>query len=211
MRLFCFLIQDETFLFSYPRWDFPVFLSKIRLSRFLIQDKTFRFSYPRWDFLVFLSKMRLSSFLIQDKTFRILIQDKNLTECILKEEEKAHTKTAGTSRSKIFSYLSDLTLNKYLSYGFLHSQRATASKKEFVSAMISRANLKGTQCPQIIYEAQLHSSLYSKASRYTALSCTDLAGASFWMGSKKIWDERIYEVKTLSSTVFWSSCLHPIK
>ena len=59
----------------------------------------------------------------------------------------------------LFSYLSDLTLNKYLSYGFLHSQRATASKKEFVSAMISRANFKGTQCPKIIYEAQLHSSL----------------------------------------------------
>ena len=36
--------------------------------------------------------MRLSSFLIQDKTFGILIQDKNLTECILKT--KAHTKTA---------------------------------------------------------------------------------------------------------------------
>ena len=52
---------------------------------------------------------------------------------------------------------------------------------------------------------------YSKASRYTASSCTDLAGARFWIGSKKIWDERIYEVKTLSSTVFWSSCLHPIK
>ena len=29
--------------------------------------------------------------------------------------------------------------------------------------------------------------------------------------SKKTWDERIYEVKTLSSTIFWSSCLHPIK
>ena len=36
--------------------------------------------------------MRLSRFLIQDKTFRILIQDKNLTECM--EEKKAHTKTA---------------------------------------------------------------------------------------------------------------------
>ena len=59
----------------------------------------------------------------------------------------------------LFSYISDLTLNKYLSYGFLHSQRATASKKEFVSAMISRANLKGTQCSQSIYGAQLHSIL----------------------------------------------------
>ena len=52
---------------------------------------------------------------------------------------------------------------------------------------------------------------YSKASRYTALSCTDLAGARFWIGAKKIWDERIYEVETLSSTVFWSPCLHSIK
>ena len=58
---------------------------------------------------------------------------------------------------------------------------------------------------------QLQHSIYSKALRYTASSCTDLAGARFWIGSKKIWDERIYEVKTLSSTVFWSSCLHPIK
>ena len=51
---------------------------------------------------------------------------------------------------------------------------------------------------------------YSKAARYTASSCTDLAGARFWIRSKKIWDERIYVVKTLSSTVFWPSCLHPI-
>ena len=49
---------------------------------------------------------------------------------------------------------------------------------------------------------------YSKALRIHG--CTDLAGARFWIRSKKIWDERIYEVKTLSSTVFWSSCLHPI-
>jgi hypothetical protein len=31
---------------------------------------------------------------------------------------------------------------------------------------------------------------YSKASRYTASSCTDLAGARFWIGSKNIWDAR---------------------
>ena len=36
---------------------------------------------------------------------------------------------------------------------------------------------------------------YSKASRYTALSCTDLADARFWIGSKIIWDKRIYLVK----------------
>ena len=36
------------------------------------------------------------------------------------------------------------------------------------------------------------------------LNCTDLTltGARFWTGSKEIWDERIYVVKTLSSTVF---------
>ena len=45
---------------------------------------------------------------------------------------------------------------------------------------------------------------YSKASRYKASSFTDLTGAHFWIGSKKIWDERIYVVKLLSSTVFWS-------
>ena len=43
---------------------------------------------------------------------------------------------------------------------------------------------------------------YSKASRYTASSCMDLAGAHFQIGSKNIWAERIYVVKTLSSTVF---------
>ena len=73
LRLSSFLIQNQTFRFSYPRSDFPVFLSKIRLSGFLIPDQSFRFSYSRWDFPVFLSKMRLSGFLIQDK---------NLTECM---------------------------------------------------------------------------------------------------------------------------------
>ena len=53
------LMQDKTFQFSYPRCDFLVFLSKIRLFSFLIQDETF------W----FLSMMRLFGFLIQDKTF----------------------------------------------------------------------------------------------------------------------------------------------
>ena len=48
---------------------------------------------------------------------------------------------------------------------------------------------------------------YSKASRYTASRCTDLDNARFWIGSKKIWDERIYVVKTLSCTYFWWSCL----
>ena len=48
---------------------------------------------------------------------------------------------------------------------------------------------------------------YSKALRYTASSCTDLDNARFWIGSKKIWDARIYVVKTLNCTVFWCSCL----
>ena len=112
MRLSGFLIQDETFRFSYPRWAVLVFLSKMRLSGFLIQDETFRFSHPVWDFPVFKPKMRLSGFLIQDETFRFsyprwdfpvfsskirlsgfLIQDETLTEC-MKKEKKAHTKTA---------------------------------------------------------------------------------------------------------------------
>ena len=35
--------------------------------------------------------------------------------------------------------------------------------------------------------------MYSKASRYLASSCTDLAGALFWIGSKKIWAARFFE------------------
>ena len=61
-----------------------IFCPLIIRSFFLIQEKTFQFSYPRKDFPVFLFKIRLSNFLIQDK---------NLTEC-MKEEKKAHTKTA---------------------------------------------------------------------------------------------------------------------
>ena len=41
---------------------------------------------------------------------------------------------------------------------------------------------------------------YSKASRYTALSCTDLGNARF--RHKKIWDAQIYEVKTLTCMVY---------
>ena len=43
---------------------------------------------------------------------------------------------------------------------------------------------------------------YSKASRYMASRCTDLDNARFLIGSKKIWGERIYIVKTLSYTFF---------
>ena len=52
---------------------------------------------------------------------------------------------------------------------------------------------------------------YSKASRYTASSCTDLDNAHFWIGSKKIWDTRIHVVKTLSCTFILWSCLCLIK
>ena len=44
--------------------------------------------------------------------------------------------------------------------------------------------------------------LYSKASRYTALSYTGLADAQFLIGSKYIWDTQIYVLQTLSCTFF---------
>ena len=36
--------------------------------------------------------------------------------------------------------------------------------------------------------------------RYTTSSCTDLAGAGLWIGTKNTWAEQMYVVKTLSST-----------
>ena len=45
-------------------------------------------------------------------------------------------------------------------------------------------------------------SSYSKASRYTASSCTDLAGALFWIGFKNIWAEWIYVVKPWAARFF---------
>ena len=45
---------------------------------------------------------------------------------------------------------------------------------------------------------------YSKASRYTASSCTDLDSARFWIGSKKIWDARFFD-KLLEMHVFLRS------
>ena len=44
--------------------------------------------------------------------------------------------------------------------------------------------------------------LYSKALRYMALSSTDLAAARLWIGSKTIWDERLYVVRTFKCTNF---------
>ena len=52
---------------------------------------------------------------------------------------------------------------------------------------------------------------YSKASRFTASSWTNLDNARFWIGSKKIWDAWIFVAKTLSCTVFWCFCLCLIK
>ena len=40
---------------------------------------------------------------------------------------------------------------------------------------------------------------YSKASRYTASSCTDLDSARFWIGSKKTWDARFWIIFTLAA------------
>ena len=44
--------------------------------------------------------------------------------------------------------------------------------------------------------------IYSKASRYTASSCTDLADARFWIGSKNIWAEQIYVLKPWATRFF---------
>ena len=46
---------------------------------------------------------------------------------------------------------------------------------------------------------------YSRASRYTASSCTDLDNARFWIESKKTWDARIYVVSTFRCTNFWAA------
>ena len=43
---------------------------------------------------------------------------------------------------------------------------------------------------------------YSKASRYTASSCTDLDHARFWIGSKKIWDTRFFDKLTWDARIF---------
>ena len=44
--------------------------------------------------------------------------------------------------------------------------------------------------------------MYSKASISLASSCTDFAGAPFWIGSKKIWAERIHVVKPWGARFF---------
>ena len=51
---------------------------------------------------------------------------------------------------------------------------------------------------------------YSKASRYTASSCTDLDSARFWIGSKKPWDARFLIIFTLAARfcTFYCTFLH---
>ena len=46
---------------------------------------------------------------------------------------------------------------------------------------------------------------YSKASRYTASSCTDLDNARFCIGSKKQWDARFLKNCCLRCTFFWEA------
>jgi hypothetical protein len=58
------------FSISHPRWDFLVFSCRMRLSGFLMQNETFWFSYAGFEFWVFLSYMRLLGFLILLETFR---------------------------------------------------------------------------------------------------------------------------------------------
>ena len=45
---------------------------------------------------------------------------------------------------------------------------------------------------------------YSKASRYTASSCTDLDSTRFWIGSKKPWDAR-FLINCYEMHVFWEA------
>ena len=45
-------------------------------------------------------------------------------------------------------------------------------------------------------------STYSKASRYTASSCTDLDSARFWIGSKKPWEARFFIFLSLDTRIF---------
>ena len=44
---------------------------------------------------------------------------------------------------------------------------------------------------QLWIDSQCH---YSRASRYTTSSCTDLDNVRFWIGSKKIWDTRFWSI-----------------
>ena len=41
--------------------------------------------------------------------------------------------------------------------------------------------------------------MYSKASRYTASSCTDLDNTRFWIGSKNFWDARFLTIFPLAA------------
>ena len=71
--VFSVLMQDKSFPFSHARWDILVPHPRWDLV-FLILHETFGFSYPTWDFWVFLSYMRFSAFLsyIRNLCFLIL-------------------------------------------------------------------------------------------------------------------------------------------
>ena len=52
-----------------------------------------------------------------------------------------------------------------------------------------------------------HRKEYSRASRYTAISCTDLDNARFWIGSKTFWDARFFDKLLLEMHEFLRSTI----
>ena len=74
----------------------------------------------------------------------------------------------------------------------------------------SQSTHKGLNCP-CFFNSQFWETLHSKASSYTASNNTGLADAHYLVGSKVIWDTQIYVMKTISCTVFWWFCPHPIR
>ena len=48
----------------------------------------------------------------------------------------------------------------------------------------------------------IRSSIYSKASRYMASSCTDLDNERFWIGSKNFWDTRFLIIFNWEARIF---------
>ena len=69
---------------------------------------------------------------------------------------------------------------------------------------ISRTKLKEFLLYVVFFQNQSLSFIlfYSKASRYTASSCTDLDSTRFWIGSKKPWDAR-FLINCYEMHVFW--------
>ena len=71
--VFSVFMQDKSFPFSHARWDILVPHPRWDLV-FLILHETFGFSYPTWDFWVFLSYMRFSAFLSYIRIFVLSIR-----------------------------------------------------------------------------------------------------------------------------------------